>query len=178
MNEINQPNHNEMKEPSQMEQEINHTRERIGRTVEALEERLSPGQLMDQALGFARDHGGDFATGVASSVRRNPLPVIVTGLGILWLLKSQMSQRNQDAVPARGRIYTPYDEHDPTYPGASPWVDPNSDLGNGSSAGSVRGRRFREAVGRGRSNQVAGIECAQQRLGGGRLRGGLPAGGP
>ena len=77
------------KEPSVMEQEINSTRERIGRTVEELEQRLSPGQLVDQALGYARDHGGDFAAGVASSVRRNPLPMIVTGIGILWLIKSQ-----------------------------------------------------------------------------------------
>ena len=42
------------KEPSDMEQEINSTRARIGRTVEELEQRLSPGQLVDQALGYAR----------------------------------------------------------------------------------------------------------------------------
>jgi hypothetical protein len=82
---------NSEKEPSDMEQEINSTRERIGRTVEELEQRLSPGQLVDQALGYARDHGGDFASNVASSIRRNPLPMIVTGLGILWLIKSQSS---------------------------------------------------------------------------------------
>ena len=83
-----------------MEQEINHTRERIGRTVEELEQRLSPGQLMDQALGYAREHGGDFASSVAGSVRRNPLPMIVTGLGILWLLKSQSSQRSTPSSAA------------------------------------------------------------------------------
>lgn len=71
-----------------MEQEISHTRERIGRTVSELEQRLSPGQLMDQALGYARDHGGQLASSVAGAVGRNPLPVIVTGLGVMWMLKS------------------------------------------------------------------------------------------
>ena len=94
---------NSEKEPSDMEQEINSTRERIGRTVEELEQRLSPGQLVDQALGYARDHGGDFAANVAGSIRRNPLPMIVTAIGILWLVKSQSSK-------SKRQIYSPYDD--------------------------------------------------------------------
>jgi len=104
MNTPSDYQNNLSKEPSDMEQEINSTRERIGRTVEELEQRLSPGQLVDQALGYARDHGGDFAASVASSVRRNPLPMIVTGIGILWLLKSQSSARS------RRQVYSPYED--------------------------------------------------------------------
>ena len=102
------------KEPSEMEQDINYTRERIGRTVEELEQRLSPGQLMDQALGYAREHGGDFASSVAGSVRRNPLPMIVTGLGIAWLLASQSSRRSAGST---GRVYSPYDDTADMYDG-------------------------------------------------------------
>ncbi|MEO6270429.1 MAG: hypothetical protein ABIP08_09030, partial [Lautropia sp.] len=103
-----------------------------------------------------------FATGVASSVRRNPLPVIVTGLGILWLLKSQVSQSSQENVSARGRIYTPYDGHDPTYPGASPWVDPSSDLGGRSSAGSVTSRVSEKLSGVGEAikSQVSSVRSS------------------
>jgi ElaB/YqjD/DUF883 family membrane-anchored ribosome-binding protein len=120
MNTTTDYQNNLAKEPSDMEQDINHTRERIGRTVEELEQRLSPGQLMDQALGYAREHGGDFASSVAGSVRRNPLPMIVTGIGILWLLKSQSSKASSSG---RGsRIYSPYDDTADMY-------------GNGGTAG-------------------------------------------
>jgi len=120
MNATTDYQNNQTKEPSDMEQDINHTRERIGRTVEELEQRLSPGQLMDQALGYAREHGGDFVSSVAGSVRRNPLPMIVTGLGILWLLKSQSSSRSSGVTG--GRVYSPYDDTADIY-------------GNGGTAG-------------------------------------------
>lgn len=105
MNTSSDHQDNLAKEPNAMEQEISHTRERIGRTVEELEQRLSPGQLVDQALGFARDHGGDFAANFAGSVRRNPLPLLLTGVGVLWLLKSQSKASTRDSQRDR---YTPY----------------------------------------------------------------------
>ena len=92
MNTNSDYQNNSEKEPSDMEQEINSTRARIGRTVEELEQRLSPGQLVDQALGYARDHGGEFSSNVASSIRRNPLPMIVTGVLRTRMVRSSGSR--------------------------------------------------------------------------------------
>lgn len=118
-----------------MEQEISHTRERIGRTVQALEQRLSPGQLVDQALGYARDHGGHFASNVASSVRRNPLPLLVTGIGVIWMLRSQSSS----ARDSRRLLESPYEYNG----GESAFGDATTAWEDGSaydSGGSAAGR--------------------------------------
>ena len=148
---------NPLKEPSLMEQEINQTRERIGRTVEQLEQRLSPGQLVDEALGFARDHGGQFASSVASSVRRNPLPLIVTGMGLMWLLKSKSSTASQDTTR---RVYSPYDD-DFDGSGTSVWTDSRS-AGSGDSGGGVRARVAERLTGVGEAikSRVAGVRSS------------------
>ena len=149
---MNTPNDNQdtyAKEPSAMEQEINYTRERIGRTVEELEQRLSPGQLVDQALGFARDHGGEFASNLAGSVRRNPLPMLVTGIGLMWLLKSQSSKGTPDSSH---RIYTPYGDGDSSY-------------GGGSSEGQAGIKDRLAGIGETIKSKVAGVRSSASSVG-------------
>lgn len=85
------------KDPARIEQDIDRTRASLGRTVDALERRLSPGELVDQALGMAREHGGDFATNLGRSVRNNPMPVILTGVGLAWMMASS----NEPRAPVR-----------------------------------------------------------------------------
>lgn len=81
------------KDPARLEREIDRTRASLGRTVDALERRLSPGELLDQALGLAREHGGQFATNLGRSVRNNPMPVILTGVGLAWMMASSNEPR-------------------------------------------------------------------------------------
>ncbi|MEX2496666.1 MAG: DUF3618 domain-containing protein [Woeseia sp.] len=95
MNERNNIDTN--KDPAELERDIDRTRGRLGRTVDQLESRLSPGQLLDQALGVAREHGGDFATNLSRSVRNNPMPVILTGVGLAWMMASS----NEPRAPSR-----------------------------------------------------------------------------
>ncbi|HLU06668.1 MAG TPA: DUF3618 domain-containing protein [Woeseiaceae bacterium] len=85
------------KDPARLEEDIDRTRASLGRTVDALERRLSPGELVDQALGMARDHGGEFATNLGRSVRNNPMPVILTGVGLAWMMASS----NEPRAPVR-----------------------------------------------------------------------------
>lgn len=80
-------------EPARLERDIDRTRASLGRTVDALEKRLSPGELLDQALGLAREHGGQFATNLGRSVRNNPMPVILTGVGVAWMMASSNEPR-------------------------------------------------------------------------------------
>lgn len=76
------------KSPQRLEHEVDEARARLGRTVNELSDRLSPGELMDQALGMAREHGGEFGRNLGAQVKNNPMPMILTSIGISWLMMS------------------------------------------------------------------------------------------
>jgi hypothetical protein len=72
--------------PNEIERDIRHTRAEIDRTLGALQDKLSPGQLLDQALGYMKTVPGEFATNLGRSLRDNPLPVTLLGIGLGWLM--------------------------------------------------------------------------------------------
>lgn len=74
------------KDTHELEREADRARASIESTLEALERRLSPGELVDQVLRVARENGGVFGRNLATQVRNNPLPVLLTGVGMAWLL--------------------------------------------------------------------------------------------
>jgi ElaB/YqjD/DUF883 family membrane-anchored ribosome-binding protein len=76
------------KDPATLEREIDQTRADMDQTLGALERKFSPGQLLDQAMSFAKEHGGDFATNLSQSVRENPMPALLTAVGIAWMVAS------------------------------------------------------------------------------------------
>jgi uncharacterized protein YjbJ (UPF0337 family) len=75
-------------DPAALERDIDLTRERLDHTLDALQARLSPRLLWDRALQFARGNGGAFAGNVGRTVRDNPLPLMLTGAGLVWLLSA------------------------------------------------------------------------------------------
>lgn len=81
------------RDPAELERDIDRTRANLGRTVDELEHRLSPGELVDQALGMAREHGGEFATNLGRSVKNNPVPMLLTGVGLAWMMASSNEPR-------------------------------------------------------------------------------------
>lgn len=88
------------KDPAELERDIDQTRGRLEHTIDALESRLSPGQMLDRALGMAREQGGDFATNLGRSVRNNPMPVILTSVGLAWM----MAASNEPRAAPRSRV--------------------------------------------------------------------------
>jgi ElaB/YqjD/DUF883 family membrane-anchored ribosome-binding protein len=76
------------KDPATLEREIDQTRANMDRTLGALERKFSPGQLLDQAMEFARDNGGEFANNLGRSVKENPVPALLTAVGIAWMVAS------------------------------------------------------------------------------------------
>lgn len=74
------------KGPEALEREVDQARSRLGRTANELSDRLSPGEIMDQALGMAREHGGEFGRNLGTQVKNNPLPLILTSVGITWMM--------------------------------------------------------------------------------------------
>ena len=76
------------KDPATLEREIDQTRANMDRTLGALERKFSPGQLLDQAMEFARENGGEFANNLGRSVKENPVPALLTAVGIAWMAAS------------------------------------------------------------------------------------------
>ncbi len=76
------------KSPETLEREIDQQRSSIGNIVDALEKKMSPGQLVDQALGYVKDNGGEFFGNLGNNVKANPVPAVLTTVGVLWMMMS------------------------------------------------------------------------------------------
>jgi ElaB/YqjD/DUF883 family membrane-anchored ribosome-binding protein len=77
------------KSPEAIEREIDAQRASIGNIVDALESKFTPGQMFDQALGMMQSNGTMFLSNLGTSVRNNPVPAVLTSVGLLWLMMSQ-----------------------------------------------------------------------------------------
>jgi ElaB/YqjD/DUF883 family membrane-anchored ribosome-binding protein len=74
------------KPPEELEREADDARNAVEGTLEALEMRLSPGQMLDRAMEMVKEHGGEFGGNLLTQVRNNPLPTIMAGIGVAWLM--------------------------------------------------------------------------------------------
>jgi len=81
--------------------EIERTRADMSETVDAIQERLSPQNLKEQAkdkvkeatVGKAQEAG----SGIVDTIKANPLPAALTGIGLGWLLVSARQQNSPQA---------------------------------------------------------------------------------
>jgi hypothetical protein len=72
---------------AEIEREVQQSRAEIEHTLDAIGERLSPGELVDQALGYFRSgRGVDFVRNLGDSVAQNPIPVALMGVGLAWMM--------------------------------------------------------------------------------------------
>jgi hypothetical protein len=86
---------NGTRRPAQIMAEINRTRDEMDRTLHAIENRLTPGQLVDQGLDYLKNSGArEYASNLGSSVKTNPVPVTLVGIGLAWLMA--VGNRPQD----------------------------------------------------------------------------------
>lgn len=87
------------KNPDDLERDIDARRANIENIVDALENKLSPGQLFDQALAFTKNNGGEFFNNLGTSIKNNPVPVILATVGVGWLMLGE-NQRPHSAGPS------------------------------------------------------------------------------
>jgi ElaB/YqjD/DUF883 family membrane-anchored ribosome-binding protein len=91
--------------PDEIEREIERTRDRMSRNIDELGDRLSPGNLKEEAKSAIKDAAQGAVSNVGEQARRtssrlvevireNPLPVIAVGAGVTWLL----TQRSRSEV--------------------------------------------------------------------------------
>lgn len=75
------------KSAAEIEREVREERAHVEQTLDAIQDRLSPGQLVDQAVTYIRTSGGsDFVRNLGDSVRQNPIPIALIGVGLAWMM--------------------------------------------------------------------------------------------
>ncbi|MEW5729946.1 MAG: DUF3618 domain-containing protein [Pseudomonadota bacterium] len=121
-----------------IQEEIERTRTEMASTLDAIEQKLSPRQLMDQAVDTMRDLASDQSR-VGHAVRENPIPLALIGLGLAWFAFSATSKR-RETTEIEG--YEGYEGYEAGVP-SSAWGSPggletsrSSDYGYGYAAAS------------------------------------------
>jgi len=87
---------------SEIEREVEASRANLEDTVEALRDKMSVGQMVDEASRYFGDTGGgEVLSKLGEQAKANPLPLALVGVGLLWLIsgKGQPNLR----VPAFSR---------------------------------------------------------------------------
>lgn len=80
------------KSAAELEREVEAQRAGLALTLDAISSRLTPGQILDEALQFARGSGsGAFVRNFGAGVRDNPLPVGLIASGIAWFMSGRGS---------------------------------------------------------------------------------------
>ena len=85
-----------------LEREARETRAQLSRTMHELRVRVVPGRTVDEVIAYARDGpGAEFGRNLAREIREHPLPLVLIGIGIAWMLvASNRSSRNRIASAA------------------------------------------------------------------------------
>src|SRR5690348_16316730 len=76
----------EEREPQVIEREIDATRADMRATLEALERRFSFDRLVDMTVGRVRARGGEFAGNLTDAATQNPMPLLLTAIGVGWMM--------------------------------------------------------------------------------------------
>jgi len=162
--------------PEQIEREIEQTRRNTAATLAAIEDRLAPGRLMDEAWSYLRTsgQGQTFVSNLSATVRDNPIPVALLAISLAWLAIAS-SRKDTRREEFRGEDYPGEgvlgeddailtedafrSSHAPAYSHRVDYVDPD---------------HHHEHVSRSRADAPAGVSPSPDTLLG-RERGGLSA---
>jgi len=76
----------EHKSSAELQREIELQRSRVESTIDQIQDKLSPGQLVDELLAYTKGGGGEFVASLQRNVTANPLPVALLGVSLAWLM--------------------------------------------------------------------------------------------
>src|SRR5689334_21182542 len=84
--------HNGGAEPKELEERLEHTRAEIDDTLAEIERKLTPGEILDEAIEYLRLHGpGPFVTEFAEQLKERALPAALSAVGAAWATKQAAS---------------------------------------------------------------------------------------
>jgi|GEM_PF-1552946 len=104
---------NEMK-TSLYESDAEQTRERIASTVDDLQQRLNPRNMVNGAVGSLQDRGADLLDGARQLAREHPVGLGLAGvsLGLLLVARSRWANRDDYSYDAYDDVYGGDDMND------------------------------------------------------------------
>jgi hypothetical protein len=127
----------ETDDPDVIKSQIDRTRAEMDQTVDALQHKLSIEHLIDRTIGNLRDSAG--RSRVLETIRENPIPTALIGVGLAWLLYDQQHPRQHTYGHApRQRPLGPPDEVG--HGSERDWLAPGAQYWEGSARGSNDGR--------------------------------------
>ncbi len=94
----------------ELEREVRESRADLERTLDAIQDRLAPGQLVDQVARYLRENGAEFAHNLGDTVKRNPVPAVLVGAGLAWMTVSGL--RRDDGLRRAADLAAADDELD------------------------------------------------------------------
>lgn len=84
------------KNPVEIERDIDHTRAEMSETLDAIGARFQPDYIKEQAKDAIRSTARDAGTTMLDTIKDNPVPAIIAGLSIGWLVaKGGESERDR-----------------------------------------------------------------------------------
>jgi ElaB/YqjD/DUF883 family membrane-anchored ribosome-binding protein len=72
------------------EREAEATRHSLANSLNEINQRLTPGQVFDEVLTYAKGGGGTFARAFSNAVRENPMPSLLIGTGCMMFLSEKL----------------------------------------------------------------------------------------
>ena len=99
------------KSSADLEREVAVQRDRVASTIDEIQDRLSPGQLIDELLSYTKHGGKHFGANLASSVTANPIPAALLGVSLVWLMSGNKPGTSGPTFTSTGN----HDWHDYPY---------------------------------------------------------------
>jgi ElaB/YqjD/DUF883 family membrane-anchored ribosome-binding protein len=166
------------KRTRELQAEIADTREELSETIEAIQERLTPGNIMSNATETVKEkaregvrsltgNAGERASGmmrqsrrtaggVVENVKQNPVPALMIGAGVAWLLMDRSRHESGRNWEARQRGWSPSTSRGPQgYQAATGFGFDDEDEADYSDIDSRRDYSDYETSGRGLTGNVS-----------------------
>ena len=81
-------------DPASIERESDQIRAGMGRTLDRIEQKLSPKELVDRSFELIEERGGKIVTMLGNAVKQNPVPLLLAATGLVWFFASASRQRS------------------------------------------------------------------------------------
>lgn len=81
-----------------LEESLEADRANLRETLSAIEEKMSPGRMIDEAMSYFQTGPKEFASLLGDQVKSNPMPILLTGVGLAWLMASGSGSKSAPAA--------------------------------------------------------------------------------
>jgi hypothetical protein len=89
-----------------VEADVEASRNALDRDVEALKQKMTPGQLFDEATRMMGAGGQEIGLKFLEQAKANPMPLAVMGLGLAWLMSSNGSSASDRGASSEPRSFS------------------------------------------------------------------------